>query len=79
MTAIKTIVTALGRRRLVKNRLFRKMFGKTVQRWSGIWMLLLVFDIMRFVRRRRQHVIARKVLKDGEVLVISSAFNREHQ
>ena len=79
MTAIKAIVTALGRRRLIKNRLFGKMFGKSVRRWSGIWVLLLVFDVVRLVRRRRQRVIARRVLKDGDVLVISSTADRGHQ
>jgi hypothetical protein len=72
---IKTLVAALGLRSAAKNR----VLGKAAQRWSGIWILLLVLDVMRFVRRRRSPVVARRVLKDGEVLVISSVVNRERQ
>jgi hypothetical protein len=72
---IKALVAALGLRSAAKNR----VLGKAAQRWSGIWMLLLILDVMRFFRRRRSQVIARRVLKDGEVLVISSSVNRERQ
>lgn len=75
MPTIKTLVAALGLRSAAKNR----VLGKAAQRWSGIWILLLVLDVMRFVRRRRSPVVARRVLKDGEVLVISSVVNRERQ
>ncbi|MHB1090138.1 MAG: hypothetical protein ACYC06_04235 [Ilumatobacteraceae bacterium] len=72
---IKALVAAFGLRSTAKKRLV----GKAAQRWSGVWALLLVLDIIRLVRRRRRRVIARRILKDGEVLVISNSSNREHQ
>lgn len=75
MPTIKALVAAFGLCGTAKNRIV----GKAVQRWSGIWALLLILDVIRFMRRRQSRVIARRVLKDGEVLVISSSANREHK
>ena len=47
-----------------------------MQRWGGIWVLILMFDIIRVVRRRQRRVIARGKLRDGEVLIISNSVNR---
>lgn len=73
MSTIKALVAAFGLRGATKNRVLRK----AAKRWSGFWTLLLVLDIIRFVRRRDRQVIARRVLKDGEVLVISSTVSRK--
>lgn len=75
MSTIKSLVAALGLRSAARNR----VVDRVAQRWGGIWTLLLVFNFIRFLRRRRQRVIARRVIKDGEVLVISSSVNREHR
>lgn len=75
MPIIKALIAVFGLRSASKGRLL----GKVAQRWSGIWILLLVLDVMRIVRRHRSQVIARRVLKDGEVLVISNSVNSESQ
>lgn len=75
MPVIKALVAALGLRSTTKKRLVHKI----AQRWSGLWALVLVLDAIRLVRRRRRRIIARRTLKDGEVLVISSSSNRNHQ
>lgn len=71
----KALVAALGLRNSTKNRLVTR----AMRRWSGVWVLILVFDIIRIVRRRQHRVIARRKLQDGEILIISSSVNREDQ
>lgn len=72
---IKALVAALGSRSTSRSR----VIGRAARRWSFIWILLLLLDIFRFLRRRQSRVIARRVLKDDEVLVISNSSTREHQ
>lgn len=74
MRIIKALAAVFGLRNTAKNR----FLGKAARRWSGLWMLLLVLDIIRSVRRHQRRVIARRVLKDDEILVISSSNDREH-
>lgn len=71
----KALVAALGLRNSTKNRLVTR----AMRRWSGVWVLILVFDIIRIVHRRQHRVIARRKLRDGEVLIISSSVSREGQ
>lgn len=75
MPTLKALVAVLGLRGRAKNRALNKI----IKRWSGIWVLLLTLDLIRFMRRRQSRVIERRILKDGEVLVISSSVNRERQ
>lgn len=75
MPAIKALLGALGLRNAARNR----VLGRVAQRSSGVWIALLAFNLIRFVRQRQRRVIARRVIKDGEVLIISSSINRRHQ
>lgn len=75
MPAIKALLGALGLRNAARNR----FLGRVAQRSSGVWIALLAFKLIRFVRQRQRRVIARRVIKDGEVLIISSSVNRRHQ
>lgn len=68
MPLVKALVAAIG----IGKSTGRNAFRKSAKRWSGLWTLLLVFDIIRFVRRRRRKVVARRVLRDGDVLIVSS-------
>ena len=72
MQIFKALLAALGLRSSTKNRLV----SRAMQRWGGIWVLILMFDIIRVVRRRQRRVIARGKLRDGEVLIISNSVNR---
>lgn len=50
----------------------KRYLRKSVKQWSGLWTFLLLVDVIRFIRRRQRRVTTRKVLKDGDVLIISS-------
>lgn len=73
MPTLRALVAGVGLGSSAKRRIYRK----TATRWSGWWALLLLLDIIRFVRRRDRKVIARRRLRDGDVLVISSTTNRK--
>lgn len=71
MPLVKALVAAIG----IGNSTKRNALRKSAKRWSGLWTLLLVFDIIRYLRRRGRKVVARRVLRDGDVLVVSSTAN----
>jgi len=71
--SVKALVAALGIGSSAKKRVLRK----SAKRWSGLWTLFVVIDIIRFFHRRNRKVIARRVLKDGDVLVVSSTVDRK--
>jgi|GEM_PF-3730242 len=57
----------------------KRHLRKSVKRWGGLWTFLLLVDIVRFMRRRRRRVTNRKVLKEGEVLIISSTVSPDRK
>ncbi|MEO5973749.1 MAG: hypothetical protein ABIQ38_00895 [Ilumatobacteraceae bacterium] len=73
MPSLKALVAALGIGASAKKRVLRK----TVKRWGGLWTLFVVFDIIRYLHRRDRKVIARRVIRDGEVLVVTSTVDRK--
>lgn len=66
--SVKALVAAFGLGESAR----KKALRKTAKRWSGLWTMFLVLDIIRYFRRRKRKIIARRVLKDGDVLVISN-------
>lgn len=73
MPSLQAVVKAIGIGESARKRVLRKK----AKRWGGLWTLLLVLDIIRYVRRRERKIVARKVLRDGDVLVISSTVDRK--
>lgn len=73
MRTTRALVAVLGLRRATTHR----VLGKAVRRWSGMWTLLMVLNIVRIMRRRQRRVIIRRVLREGEVLVISNSVTRD--
>lgn len=73
MPKIRALVAAFGLRSTAKNQLM----AKVLRPWGGLWTLLFVYKLIRIVRHRQQRVIVRKIINEGDVLVISNSVSRE--
>lgn len=73
MPLIKALVAAFGIGKLTR----KKALRKNAKRWSGPWTLLVLLDIIRYLRRRKRKIVAKRIIKDGDVFVISSTVNRK--